>query len=264
MNSSSSRTAIDIDPPSSPGTLGTLVPIRRVLSDDSLPQRPTIWGFTNPLTVSWFFSVIGSEYCHTYFWIAKDLAWMQSWRHCSIFFGLSALGWSLLILFHSLRTLNWHELWNFMALFLWLFANFWWMLGEAHDYEYPDAPPISMAHTHSSARILQAALCWVLFYYMIILPFHLLPCSKEALKEYDDGALLPRLPCFSNFRQYENLHMAFWIAKDLAWNQLHLSMWMGSMVLTILIALDFIVISATTTVEVHPPLLPVLLPLYLL
>lgn len=101
-------------------------PIRKIPSDEALGRhRESIFGFTNPLTIDWFFSVVGVEYCHTYFWIAKDLAWMQSWRHFSIFFGLMALGWSLLILYHVMRTVNWHELWNFVALFLWLFANFW-------------------------------------------------------------------------------------------------------------------------------------------
>eukprot|EP01031_Cornospumella_fuschlensis_P023144 gene23144-28127_t len=192
--------------------------------------RPSYYGFTNPLKLQWFFSVIGAEYCHTYFWIAKDLAWMQSWRRSSIFFGLCALVWSLLILYHSLRTLNWHELWNFIALFLWLFANFWWMLGEAHDYEFPNERPLSSEHNQSSAQILQAALLWVLFYYCVILPFNILPCSVPSLLEYDDGSLLPRLPCFTNFRQYENLHMLFWIAKDLAWNRLIISGWVDSTV----------------------------------
>lgn len=101
-------------------------PIRKIPSDEAIgSRRESVLGFTNPLTINWFFSVVGVEYCHTYFWIAKDLAWMQSWRHFSIFFGLMALGWSLLILYHVMRTVNWHELWNFVALFLWLFANFW-------------------------------------------------------------------------------------------------------------------------------------------
>ncbi len=87
--------------------------------------RPRLLGITNPLTVRWFFSIIGSEYCHIYFWIIKDLAWVQNWRRFSIIFGSLALAWSIVILYHSLRTLNWHEIWNFIASFLWLFANFW-------------------------------------------------------------------------------------------------------------------------------------------
>jgi hypothetical protein len=87
-------------------------------------RRKTAAGFSAPLSWRWFVSVVGTEYCHTYFWIAKDLAWMQGLRDSSIFFGLLALGWSLVILYHALRTVNWHEIWNFVALFLWLFANF--------------------------------------------------------------------------------------------------------------------------------------------
>ena len=36
-----------------------------------------VMGFAYPLQISWFFSICGAEYCHTYFWIAKDLFWMQ-------------------------------------------------------------------------------------------------------------------------------------------------------------------------------------------
>lgn len=87
-------------------------------------RRKSVLGFSTPLTLGWFVSVIGTEYCHTYFWIAKDLAWMQGLRDSSIFFGILALVWSLVILYHALRTVNWHEIWNFVALFLWIFANF--------------------------------------------------------------------------------------------------------------------------------------------
>lgn len=125
-----------------------------------------------------------------------------------------------------------------------------WMIGEAHDYQYPDEFPVSIQHTDTSAVILTAALIWELFYYMIILPFNLLPCSKQALLEYDDGTLQPRFPCFRNFRQYENLHMLFWIAKDLAWNRLKFEMWIISVIPTILIAADFIYISAKNTKHV--------------
>lgn len=200
---------------SAPGsTKALLKPMSIVNSDDESVEdtlreykQPKILGFTNPLTVQWFFSVVGSEYCHVIFWIAKDLSWMQSWRHLSIFFGELALAWSLLLLFHALRTLNIHEIWNFIALFLWLFANFWWMLGEAHDYEYPNRVPISIRNADQSALILEIALVWLLFYYCIVLPFHLLPSSARAFREYDDGSLYPRFACFANFRQYENVHM---------------------------------------------------------
>lgn len=75
--------------------------IVRKLSDENLTnlERVSVLGFTTPLSTKhkyddyqfvtingyllalrWFFSVAGTEYCHTYFWIGKDLAWMQGWR----------------------------------------------------------------------------------------------------------------------------------------------------------------------------------------
>jgi hypothetical protein len=96
------------------------------MQNDGPPYiRRSYLGFSKPLRLSWFISVVGADYCLIYFWIAKDLSWMQAWLDYSIFFGLIALTWSLLVLFHAIRTLNWHELWNFIALFLWLFANYW-------------------------------------------------------------------------------------------------------------------------------------------
>lgn len=106
-----------------------IIPFRKITSDDNLRffdtfRRPYL-GFNKPLSGSWFISATGVDYCLMYFWIAKDLSWMQSWLDDSICCGLLALSWSLLVLYHAIRTLNWHELWNFIALFLWLFANYW-------------------------------------------------------------------------------------------------------------------------------------------
>lgn len=126
-----------------------------------------------------------------------------------------------------------------------------WMIGEAHDYEYPDEYPIGIQHSNVSAIVLEVALAWLLFYYFIILPCNLMVCNKASLSEYDDNKLKPRLPCFKNFRQYENLHMLFWIAKDLAWNRLNLTLWLICLVPTLLIAADFIWISSRTPTDVR-------------
>ena len=132
--------------------------------------------------------------------LSNFLNYNYIFRKCSLFFGLSALVWSLSILYHGLRTENFHEIWNFVALFLWLFANFWWqifwteyytpfftvtthrwMIGEAHDYEFPFKSPVSDAHATTSTLLLNCALCWLVFYYVVILPFNLFPSSKSSL-----------------------------------------------------------------------------------
>ena len=76
-------------------------------------------GLSQPWSVDWCFSVIGAEYCHTYFWILKDLAWTQGWRIFSISFGSFAIMWWTILLYHALRLRNIDEIWNCIGLFLW-------------------------------------------------------------------------------------------------------------------------------------------------
>ena len=124
------------------------------------------------------------------------------------------------------------------------------MKGETHDYEYPDEIPIATDNANTSAVVLLIALCWLLLYYAIFLPFNLLYTRKSSLFEYDDGSLKAKCCMFKSFRRYENLHMVFWIAKDLAWNRLNLYMWVFFLIPTLYIAADFIYIAATSYAEV--------------
>ena len=117
------------------------------------------------------------------------------------------------------------------------------MTGEAHDHKYPDSIPISDQHNDESARILESALIWLALYYLIVLPFNLMPINPSSVEEYDDGDMSSRFSYFKNFRQYENVHMMFWLAKDLAWNRSNIGLWVGCLVPTIFVATDLAVIS---------------------
>lgn len=90
------------------------------------------------------------------------------------------------------------------------------MAGEAHDDQFPDAPPLAETRTEESSYLLLAGLLWLAVYYLIIVPLDLMKVSKRALNEYDDGTIESRFSYFRNFRQYENIHTVFWMAKDLA------------------------------------------------
>lgn len=127
---------------------------------------------------------------------------------------------------------------------------FSWMRGEAHDHEYPEELPIAVACSNMSAFILLVALIWLLLYYAIFLPFNLIHSSKASLLEYDDGQLRPRCSIFRNFRQYENLHMLFWIFKDLAWNRQMLALWVLCLMPTLYISADLLVIAITSNSSV--------------
>lgn len=126
------------------------------------------------------------------------------------------------------------------------------MVGEVHDYRFPDQTPISIKHSQTSSIILEFAVTWELIYYFIILPCNLLPCSKASLAVYDDGSLQARFKIFRRFREYENLHTLFWIAKDLAWNRLQFHWWIVCMPATILLSMDYILIAWSSSSEVSP------------
>jgi hypothetical protein len=212
------------------------------------PGDDGILGFSFPITIEWYFSPVGAEYTHTYFWICKDLAWTQEWRLLSLGFGFSAILWSLLILYHATKFKNGHEIINAVALLLWLSANFVWMSGEVYDVSYPDLPSISDLRTSQSAFLLEIAVVLLLTYYFILVPFDLLPITPKQLAIYDDGSIEPRFSYFRNFRQYENVHMIFWLTKDLAWNLSNISLWWLCLVPTFMLATDFLYISSHTEV----------------
>ena len=99
-----------------------------------------VCGFAEPFRFSWFFTITGAEYAHVYFWILKDLSWTQELKYISLFFGTLATLWCVVIFYHAFRTGNKDEVYNTTALFMWIFANYWWMTGETHDADYPDEP----------------------------------------------------------------------------------------------------------------------------
>lgn len=77
----------------------------------SLPDRP--------LSVSWFFSIRGSENFHLYLWLVKDLAWAQSWYYCGNIVGSLAVIWGGFILYHAMLERNTNEIFTGVAQFFW-------------------------------------------------------------------------------------------------------------------------------------------------
>lgn len=86
------------------------------------------------ITIPWspqlYFSVRGAENFHIYLWIIKDLAWTQKWYVVSWIFGLSAISWCFVLVYHAFADKNYNEMYMLVALILWLSANFVWMAGE--------------------------------------------------------------------------------------------------------------------------------------
>lgn len=80
-----------------------------------------------------YFSVRGAENFHIYLWIMKDLAWTQKWYIISWIFGISAISWCLVLVYHAFMDKNYNEMYMLVALILWLSANFVWMAGKIRN-----------------------------------------------------------------------------------------------------------------------------------
>lgn len=85
------------------------------------------------LDLEYFITTRGAENVHIYLWIAKDLSWTQDWEVTSMLFGVAALAWCGLLLYHAIADKNSEEVYQWVAFFLWLSANFVWMYGEVYN-----------------------------------------------------------------------------------------------------------------------------------
>lgn len=86
--------------------------------------------------------------------------------------------------------------------------NFARMIGEDHDYKFPNEPPLYPAYTIYCRDIMIAAIAWFAFFYFIVRPSKICQPSEEALQIYLENGLTPRfyVPYFvTNWREYEQI-----------------------------------------------------------
>ena len=226
--------------------------------------------------LEWIISVRGSECFMIYLWIAKDFCWSQDFYWPANVFGSAAIALSAYHVWLSIWYQNYYELWQSLGQFLWLFGNFWWMTGELHDYRYHEYNNDDYAtiynissnfsdnfnmttgqantwfdkRTIDCGHILAAGLCWFTIYYLIVFPLKLFPIQNGSKVPYEIVHLERFAPPYSGgWRAYENVHMTLWLAKDFAWNGLYKEMWFIFVILTLLVAIHFIICSGITKVR---------------
>ena len=201
-----------------------------------------------PWTPYFYLSERGLDNIHIYFWITKDLCWVQSWFIAGVIIGSMAC---LYALFLTFRAAIWRksisEFWIKMSEFMWLFSNFWWMIGELHDdhhgYFEDHDKSIVDEYTHQAGIMFIATLIWISLYYIILKPMELLDDEDDDLLKDGDGSckLKPRFPFyFKSWNEYENIHIFFWVGKDTAWNWWIQSMWLVFFIPTLFIGIDFV------------------------
>lgn len=137
----------------------TSVPLK-----DTVKFNPDNFNIAFPFSPKIFFTVRGAENFHIYLWICKvwmhainsgftescqepfdslikDLGWTQDWKVWSMFFGTSAVAWLFVLTYHAVKARCYEEVYMLIALTLWLFGNYWWMVGEElNDDDAINAP----------------------------------------------------------------------------------------------------------------------------
>jgi hypothetical protein len=213
---------------------------------------------SEPWSLSYYLSD-GQENFHIYLWLLKDLSWVQSWYITGIVIGGIACSWSIFLISKSISQRNINEFWSRFADLLWLFANYWWMIGETHDYERPNERSIYEIRTRQAAAMMIASLVWIVSYYLILKPLKFTELNplfvmsnngeeqretekakaKAEEEEGEDHEPVPRFSFyFKSWREYENLHSLFWIGKDTAWVLANTPMWFIFFFPTVAVSID--------------------------
>ena len=78
------------------------------------------------------------------------------------------------------------------------------MTGDLHDHKFPDEESVYDIRTLQAGYVMQAALCWMSAYYLIVKPLKLFGGDNQ--RTDDPGRPVPRLPkLFITWREYENV-----------------------------------------------------------
>ena len=187
----------------------------------------------------WFSaSARGLDNVHIYMWILKDLSWTLDNFWMSAICGTMAIAWCVILAIVAYRGKDWEEMYMLVATIMWLFGNFWWMMAETGIAGDDDV------HARQSSYMLIAGLAWLAVFYSVLRPCGIIMESPLVTELYLALDLTPRFSFyFKNWRQYEYLHMLFWIGKDLSWNLMFLPTWILGLSLTLTLGIDFIWIS---------------------
>ena len=187
----------------------------------------------------WFSATArGLDNVHIYMWILKDLSWTLDNFWMSAICGSMAIAWCVILAIVAYRSKDWEEMYMLVATVMWLFGNFWWMMAETGISGDDDV------HTQQSSFMLMAGLMWLVVFYTLLRPCSIIQESTFVTELYLALDLKPRFSFyFKNWRQYEYMHMLFWIGKDLSWNLMFLPTWILGLSLTLTLGIDFIWIS---------------------
>lgn len=192
-------------------------------------------GFSYAFSPEIFFTIRGCENVHIYFWIAKDLGWILN-NKIGIFFGLLALLWLGVLLYHAIKNKNNEEKYFLVPTFLWLFANFLWMTGNllygTDVYRFP------------AGCLMMIGLVMIVYYFVSLKNKEMFIPDEKVTKLYNQEGLIPRFSFFNTWRRYEFCHVFFWLLKDYSWCSGDKMLWFVGAIPTLIVSFDFVITSS--------------------
>eukprot|EP00924_Labyrinthula_sp_SR-Ha-C_P001084 snap_masked-scaffold_7-processed-gene-12.23-mRNA-1 protein AED:1.00 eAED:1.00 QI:0/0/0/0/1/1/2/0/337 len=207
----------------------------------------------------------GLIYLQIYLWLVKDFSWSQlHWFYTGIIFG----SLSVILLFLMIILTLWKRIFSetvvVVGLSLWVFSNYWWMIGEIWPYYMYDknislvpeffVPDLMEEYEYGGgdlfydekteeAKCFSLAAVAVLFFSVFILPWFYFDRDRVMEVCLMENETLPRFRFpffFRDFLEYENLHVFFWALKDCFWIYGNQVGYMVGLALTSLFMLDTI------------------------
>lgn len=158
-------------------------------------------GFAYPFSPDIFFTVRGCENVHIYLWILKDLSWCMNFVVPGMFFGLCALLWMGVLLYHAIKYKNNEEKYFVVATFIWLLANYVWMSGNLL-YN-------SDKYRFTATCLMMVSIIMILYYFFFLKNKEFFTPNDAITKIYNDNGLIPRFHFFNTWRRYELVHVLF-------------------------------------------------------
>mmetsp|Transcript_7338 Transcript_7338/g.9589 ORF Transcript_7338/g.9589 Transcript_7338/m.9589 type:complete len:392 (-) Transcript_7338:429-1604(-) len=217
-------------------------------------------GPTHKFSLSWLFcSYSGLVYLQFYLWLIKDWSWSQlHWFWPGMISGSLALLHGLFLIVAALFVGAISESLVAIGLFLWLFANYWWMIGEFWQYEIDlDSPkwviPKGFEQNLSQGRdafydkqteeakiLSMVALVW-LSLVVFVFPLCFNDRGSKFIRKITFRTPPPRFQLwFRDWIEYETLHVLSWSFKDTMWIWGSVAGYSIGFIITLVLTVDII------------------------
>jgi len=175
-------------------------------------------------SLSFLLSLKGLTYIHIYLWICVDIAWMQGFLYMGDFFGIVLVfcSWSLFL--RLIASGSYDDGFICFTQFLWLAGNMWWMSGEVHDIRYPEEEPAYEVKANQASYAMVSAFLCACVYFVIVRPSYYIRnkntnhnnSQNKNSSVLEDTKIPQKMSCFPRFKDYERIHVLFWIGKGIA------------------------------------------------